>query len=65
MFVAAIKRRYVCLSSSTIFLLGTYLYVYAMKALLEVIRGGAPQDVCVCAREVKRKYGYVSVIFTL
>ena len=53
---------YVGLSSSTKSPVDSYLCVYVMEALLEVIKWGAPRDVamCVYARELKPRYGCVS-----
>ena len=48
-----------CVSSSTKFPVENYLCVYIMEALLEVLKRGAPRDVCV--REIKGRYGCVIV----
>ena len=36
-----------------------YLCVHVMKALLEVFKRVSPRDLGVCARKIKRGYGYV------
>ena len=72
MFVQAIKRGYghLYLSSPTKCPVDSYLNVFLIEALLEVLNRGAPRDMRVCAHEIKREYEcmcfyeYVPVIFT-